>query len=405
LDGVVLKLVPEIITVAPTAPLPGLKPVIVGEGRIVKLLVLVIVTPLTVTAIGPEEVPVGTEVVMLVVVAADTTAETPLKVTELFEGVELKFVPVMITVAPIAPDIGEKPVMVGVGNTLKLFALTMVKPLVVTEILPFVAPAGTIVVMLLAVEEVTRAATPLKNTSGVEPKFVPEIITVAPMAALAGLKLLMVGVDNTVKLSTLVTVTPFTSMDIGPVAAPGGTRVSTLDAVAEVMVADTPVKERDGEEMKLEPETFTTVPTAPLVGVKPVITGDGNTIKFELLLIVTPFTVIEIGPVDAPAGTVVDMLPVLDEFTKAGVPLKETEGVVLKFVPVIVMMAPTEPLEGLNPVMVGGDSTTKLLLLRTVTPLTATDIFPDVAPAGTVTVMVVLVEAVTTAEVLLNFTK
>jgi hypothetical protein len=99
------------------------------------------------------------------------------------------------------------------------------------------------------------------------------------------------------------------------------------------------------------------------------------------------------------------MLPVSNELTIAGVPLNDKEGVVLKFVPVIVTIAPTEPLEGVNPVIVGVDSTAKLLLLRTVTPLTVTDIFPDVAPAGTVAVIVVAVEAVATAGVLLNFTK
>jgi hypothetical protein len=63
-----LKLVPEIITEAPTAPLPGLKPVMVGEGRTVKLVALVIVTPPVVTSIVPDVAPTGTVVVIVVAV-------------------------------------------------------------------------------------------------------------------------------------------------------------------------------------------------------------------------------------------------------------------------------------------------------------------------------------------------
>jgi hypothetical protein len=47
--GVVLKFVPEIVTVAPTAPFDGENPVKVGVGKTVKLEALVNVTPLTVT--------------------------------------------------------------------------------------------------------------------------------------------------------------------------------------------------------------------------------------------------------------------------------------------------------------------------------------------------------------------
>jgi hypothetical protein len=135
-----------------------------------------------------------------------------------------------------------------------------------------------------------------------------------------------------------------------------------------------------------------------------VIVGISSTVKFEPLVIVTPFTAMEIGPVNAFAGTVVVMVVVVDEFTVASIPLNVTEGVVLKFVPVRVTIAPSEPLDGLNPVKVGVANTTKLLVLTTVTPLTVTEILPDVAPAGTVAVILLVVEAVTIAVVLLNFT-
>lgn len=66
-------------------------------------------------------------------------------------------------------------------------------------------------------------------------------------------------------------------------------------------------------------------------------------------------------------------------------------------------MAPTEPVAGLNVVMVGVASTTKSGALKIVTPLTVIEIFPVVAPGATAVVRLVAVEAVTTAVVLLNF--
>lgn len=78
LAAIALKLVPVITTGVPTAPLPGLKPVIVGEGSTVKFDALEMVTPLVITEIGPEPAPTGTVVVMLVAFEEDTTAVTPL---------------------------------------------------------------------------------------------------------------------------------------------------------------------------------------------------------------------------------------------------------------------------------------------------------------------------------------
>ena len=83
----VLKLVPERVTVAPTAPLVGVKLVNVGVGNTVKSVGLVPVIPPTVTVIFPVVAPLGTVVVMLVVVAVVTTAVTPLNFTTLFASV------------------------------------------------------------------------------------------------------------------------------------------------------------------------------------------------------------------------------------------------------------------------------------------------------------------------------
>jgi hypothetical protein len=79
----------------------------------------------------------------------------------------LKFVPVIITVAPTAPLVGLNEVNVGVGKTVKLLALTKSSPAVDIVIVPVVAPVGTMAVIEVVFEAVTVAATPLKLTIGV----------------------------------------------------------------------------------------------------------------------------------------------------------------------------------------------------------------------------------------------
>ena len=56
--------VPVIVTDAPTPPLGGVKPVIVGAGTKVKLVALCAVPPGLVTAIGPVLAPEGTVAVI-----------------------------------------------------------------------------------------------------------------------------------------------------------------------------------------------------------------------------------------------------------------------------------------------------------------------------------------------------
>jgi hypothetical protein len=132
----------------------------------------------------------------------------------------------------------------------------------------------------------------------------------APTAPLIGVKLLIIGV-GTVKLEELVPVIPFTVTEIGPVVAPNGTEVVILVVVDAVTTLVIPLKSTvfsEGTLLKLEPEIVTTTPYAPLVGLNPVIDGVPKTVKFELLLMVTPLTVTEIGPVPAPEGTEVVIL-------------------------------------------------------------------------------------------------
>jgi hypothetical protein len=140
LANVVLKFVPVIVTVIPSAPLVGVKLVIVGAlvdvVVIVKSLDDVTVTLFTVTAILPVVALVGTVTVSCVSVAAVTVAVIPLKVTVLAEVDVLKLVPVIITVVPTTPLAGVKLVMVGdvVASSSSLQAETVNRHTAITAV-------------------------------------------------------------------------------------------------------------------------------------------------------------------------------------------------------------------------------------------------------------------------------
>ncbi len=56
----------------------------------------------------------------------------------------VKFVPLIVTLAPTVPLVGVTLVIVGAGITVKLVALVAVPPGVVTLTGPVVAPVGTV---------------------------------------------------------------------------------------------------------------------------------------------------------------------------------------------------------------------------------------------------------------------
>jgi hypothetical protein len=68
-------------------------------------------------------------------------ALTPLKVTAV---APVKFVPLIVTLVPSGPVVGEKLVIEGALTTVKLFTLVALPPGVVTLTGPVVAPAGTV---------------------------------------------------------------------------------------------------------------------------------------------------------------------------------------------------------------------------------------------------------------------
>ena len=144
------KPVPVTVTDVPTAPVEGDKLVILGAATTVNV-VPALVTPATVTVTLPVVAPVGTVVVSVVEVAAVTVAVVVLNLTVFADGVVEKFVPVMVTEAPIAPVVGDNELIVGVRRTVKAMPL-LLTPLALMTTLPVDAPVGTVVVMLVAVQ-------------------------------------------------------------------------------------------------------------------------------------------------------------------------------------------------------------------------------------------------------------
>jgi hypothetical protein len=71
----------------------------------------------------------------------------PLNLTD---DAPVRFVPVITTDAPAAPEPGVKELIAGVGSTVNDPALATVTPAAVTEIVPVVAPAGTVAVICVA---------------------------------------------------------------------------------------------------------------------------------------------------------------------------------------------------------------------------------------------------------------
>ena len=200
----------------------------------------------------------------------------------------------------------RRPVFVTVNGslTVKLLALSVVPPGVVTLIGPVVALVG--VVTWIAVSEVTvkLAALPLNVTDVAPVKFAPLIATPVPTRPLVGVKPVMVGAGITMKLFVLITVPPGVVTPSGPVVAPAGTVACIPVSEVTVKLAALPLNVTDVAPVKFAPLIATPVPTGPLVGVKPVMVGAGITMKLFILVAVPPGVVTLSEPVVAPPGTV-----------------------------------------------------------------------------------------------------
>src|SRR6266513_1596783 len=353
-----VKLVPLMVTLVPTGPLLGVKLEIVGGLMTVKLAALLAVPSEVVTLIGPLETPAGT---VAVIAVAELTVKLALTLLNSTAVAPLKLVPLIVTLVPTGPLPGVKLEIVGGLMTVKLAALLAVPSEVVTLIGPLVAPAGTVAVIAVAEPTVKLALVPLNSTALAPVKLVPLIVTLVPTGPLPGVKLVIVGGLMTVKLPALLAVPPGVVTLIGPLVAPAGTVVVIAVAELTVKLALTLLNSTAVAPLKLVPLMVTLVPTGPLLGVKLEIVGGLMTVKLAALLAVPSEVVTLIGPLVAPAGTVV-VIAVAELTVKlALVPLNSTALAPVKLVPLIVTLAPTGPLPGVKLVIVGG------LALETVT--------------------------------------
>jgi len=121
-----------------------------------------LVTPPTVTTTFPVVAPVGTGAAMLVALQLVGVAVVVPNFTVLDPCVTPKFVPVIVTEVPTAPEVGLRLVMVGAEAVVTVKAMPLLAtPPTVTTTFPVVAPVGTGAMMLVALQLVGVAALPL----------------------------------------------------------------------------------------------------------------------------------------------------------------------------------------------------------------------------------------------------
>jgi hypothetical protein len=150
----------------------------------------------------------------------------------------------------------------------------------------------------------------------------------------------------TVKLVALVAVPSSVVTTRRPVVAPKGTVVVTVPGLLTVNVAAVPLNETAVAPVKFVPVMVTPVPTGPLAGAKEDMAG--VTVKRVVVFTGPPGVVTVMGPVVAPAGTVVVIVPVGLTVNVADAPLNETAVAPVKVVPVIVTPVPAGPKVGAN---------------------------------------------------------
>jgi hypothetical protein len=178
------KFTPEMVTDVPTGSFVGDKLEILGGPPVTVKLTPLLDIPATFTTTLPVSAPFGTVTPMLVALQLENAVTgTPLKVTVPPFCAEPKFVPVMVTDAPTAPEEIDRLEMFGVEITVNDEPLLDNPPTVTTTGPVPVAPLGTVATMLVPRElqvVIDVAAVPLNVTvldPWDEPKFAPVMVT------------------------------------------------------------------------------------------------------------------------------------------------------------------------------------------------------------------------------------
>jgi len=228
-------------------------------------------TPPTVTITLPLVAPAGTDAVILVALQLLTAATVPLNFTVFVPWLDPKLAPEIVMEAPMGPEVADRLEMVGAVVTLNGTPLLGTPPTVTTT-LPLVAPAGTLVEMLVALQFVAVAATPLNVIEPAVPKFEPLIVTAAPTGPADGESPVIVGADVTVNGQPLLDTPPAVTITL-PLVAPAGTIAVMLLVLQLEVDAETPLNVTVPDVRKLAPLIVTGVPAAPAAGDNPVIVG------------------------------------------------------------------------------------------------------------------------------------
>jgi hypothetical protein len=252
--------------------------VMLGGGVTVKSAPL-LATPATVTTTFPVVAPDGTGTVMLVALQLVGVPAVPLNVTVLDPCVAPKFTPVIVIEEPMGPDALLRVEILGLVEVTVKATPLLATALTMTTTLPVVAPLGTGTAMLVEVQPVGAAATPLNVTvlvPWVPPKLVPVIVTGVPIAPEVGFTLVMLGGGNVTVKPTALLATPPTVTTTFPVVAPVGTATTMLEELQLVGEAAVPLNVTvlvPCEEPKFDPLMVTAVPITPEVGLKLVMLG------------------------------------------------------------------------------------------------------------------------------------
>ena len=233
---------------------------------------LVAVPAAVVSVILPVVAPAGTVAVTRPSFTKAKAAEAPLNRTPL---TPVRWFPLIVTVAPIAPLDGEKLLMVGalLELTVKVAALVVVPDVVVSVIFPVVAPEGTVVATCASDWKLNVAEVPLNRTPLTPVKPLPVMVTAVPGGPVEGENPLIVGFIGTTKSMVLVPVPPDAVTTILPVVAPIGTVAVRCWSSATLYVVPTPLNVTDDTPVPAVnplPVTVTSVPGGPLVGVNDV---------------------------------------------------------------------------------------------------------------------------------------
>lgn len=186
----------------------------------------------------------------------------------------------------------------------------------------------------------------------------------------------------TVKLAALVVVPSSVVTVMGPVVLPKGTVVVTVPELLTVNVATLPPKKTPLAPVKFVPVIVTPVPAGPLAGVKDTMAG--VTVKRVVVFKgPLPGVVTVMGPVVAPPGTVVAIVPEGLTVNVDATPLNETAVAPVKAVPVIVTPVPTGPKVGVNGLKLM-PSRKAMMSSVAVGPIAAVLIWPENAAPGEV---------------------